>query len=105
MARILLIDNARVCKRFEAPNPRGRGHEVAGTSRDGYEGIENCKQLNPDLVILDVIMPRICGLEYLRGIWNIDPQAKILVISGDGREEHVSGSLSEGHRAVSRSPI
>jgi len=89
MARTLLIDDAEYANDLMQLILEAGGHEVAGTARDGYEGIEKYKQLNPDLVILDIIMPRMGGLECIREIRDIDPEAKILVISGDGQEEHV----------------
>jgi two-component system chemotaxis response regulator CheY len=96
MARILLIDDAEYANDLMQLILEAGGHEVAGTARDGYEGIEKYKQLNPDLVILDVIMPRMGGLECLRGIRDINPKAKILVISGDGQEEHVKRLIVGG---------
>ena len=96
MARILLIDDAEYANDLMKMILEAGGHEVAGTARDGYEGIEKYRQLNPDLVILDVIMPRMGGVECLEGIRNINPGAKILVVSADGQEEHVRNLVMEG---------
>ena len=104
MARILLIDDAEYANDLMQLILEAGGHEVAGTARDGYEGIEKYKQLNPDLVILDVIMPRMGGLECLRGIRDIDPEAKILVVSGDGQEEHVKWLIVGGAQGYITKP-
>lgn len=89
MARILLIDDAEYANDLMEMILEAGGHEIAGTARDGYEGIEKYKELNPDLVILDVIMPRMGGMECLERIRSINPGAKILIVSADGQEEHV----------------
>ncbi|HVP95131.1 MAG TPA: response regulator [Methanoregulaceae archaeon] len=96
MARILLIDDAEYANDLMQLILVAGGHEIVGKARDGYEGIEKYRQLNPDLVILDVIMPRMGGMECLNTIRHINPEAKILVVSADGQEEHIKRLVREG---------
>ena len=91
-----MVDDAEYAKDLMGLFLTEGGHEIAGVAGDGYEGIEKYKQLKPDLVILDVIMPRMGGMECLEEIRKIDPKAKILIVSADGQEEHVRRLVREG---------
>lgn len=57
------------------------GHEVIGTARDGAEAVERFRALRPGLVIMDLIMPRMNGLDGLRAILRIDPDANVVIAS------------------------
>ena len=63
------------------------GIKVAGKAYDGLEGIEQFKKLNPDVVLLDIMMPDYDGFYLLDEIYSINPQAKVIVVSGDIKEE------------------
>ncbi len=96
MGRILLIDDSLYAKDLLRRFLTAGGHEIAGEAADGYAGLELYSKLKPDLVILDMIMPRLNGLETLRALRMTDPNAKVLIISADGQEEHVSDMAKEG---------
>ncbi len=96
MGSILLIDDSLYAKDLLRRFLTAGGHEIAGEAADGLDGIELYSKLKPDLVILDMIMPRLNGLETLRAIRRSDPDAKVLIISADGQEEHVSDMAKEG---------
>ena len=61
--------------------PQVLGHEVVGTARDGQAGVQQYEALHPDVVILDLIMPRMNGREALREIRSRDPQATVVIAS------------------------
>jgi len=63
------------------------GIKVAGKAFDGLEGIEQFEKLNPDIVLLDIMMPDYDGFYLLDKIFEINPKAKVIVISGDIKEE------------------
>lgn len=104
MARILLIDDAEFANDLMKLILHAGGHEIVGTARDGFEGIEQYRQYNPDLVILDVIMPRMGGAECLKGIMDFDPGAKVLIVSADGQEGHVQRLIAGGAMGYVRKP-
>jgi two-component system, chemotaxis family, chemotaxis protein CheY len=56
--------------------------EVVGEAADGYEAIEKARGLKPDLVILDIAMPRLDGLQAIPRIHEAAPGVRILVLSG-----------------------
>ena len=55
------------------------GHEIVGEASDGQEALRKFAALLPDAVVMDVIMPRMNGLDALREIRRIDPQAKVVM--------------------------
>ncbi len=80
--------------------------EVCGEACDGVEAIGKAAQLRPDVVLLDVSMPRLSGLEAASQIRRVSPASKILIISQHDPEEMLPKSLAAGARGfVSKSDI
>jgi two-component system chemotaxis response regulator CheY len=72
------------------------GGEVVGEAKDGKHAIDLYKKLKPDLVLLDITMPRVDGLEALRSIMEIDRDARIIIVSSLGNKEMIKEALSRG---------
>ena len=70
--------------------------EVAGEASDGQEAIEACKRLDPDLVLMDVAMPGLGGLEAALEIRRTCPRTKVLVLTQYDDKEYVSRFLKAG---------
>ncbi len=82
MARKLLVaDDALIIREMIKDAAQEAGWEIVGEAEDGQAAIEQYKDLNPDAVTLDLVMPEHDGLHALRGIMNDDPSAKVLVVS------------------------
>ena len=83
--RILLVDDSRTSLRQLEKVFMDLGKfEVIGKARNGAEAVKLYKTLNPDLVVMDIIMPSMDGLQALRSIMQLDKQAKVLMISSVG---------------------
>jgi DNA-binding NarL/FixJ family response regulator len=74
------------------------GWEVCGEAADGREAIEKCKRLKPDLLILDICMPKLNGVDAARHILRNDPAQKILVVTDVNSEQVVRDCLEAGVR-------
>jgi CheY-like chemotaxis protein len=79
--RILIADDHEAVRRGLRSALLGAGWEVCGEATNGQEAIEKTLELKPDLVILDVSMPHVGGLEAAREILKSSPTTKILVFT------------------------
>ena len=79
--RLLIVDDAEAPLRRLECMLRELGHEVVGTARNGAEAVQAFATLQPDVVIMDVIMPRMNGLDALRVIRDAHPQARVIMAS------------------------
>ena len=73
------------------------GHEVVATASNGEEALAQCQQLHPEVVLMDVRMPRMDGLTCTARLAEQDPGAKVIIITG-GRttEEDAVGAGAQG---------
>lgn len=70
--------------------------EVAGEAADGYEVVHQARELHPDVILLDLVMPGQSGLEALAQIKNENPDARILVLTSFGDNDRVFSAIRAG---------
>lgn len=70
--------------------------QVITEARDGNEAIKKYKEFNPDIVLLDIIMPKVNGLTALKEIQQYDPKAKVIMCSAMGQKTLVMEALQCG---------
>ena len=81
------------------------GYEVVGEAENGLVGIELYKELNPDIVTMDITMPEMSGLDALKEITKVDPQAKIVMVSAMGQEAMVREAIVSGAKGFIVKPF
>ena len=96
MGKILVVDDSYLTRFLLAKILAGGGHEVVGEAGDGVEALEKVRDLRPDVVILDIIMPRMRGLETLREIREISPSTRVIICSGDTQDFTVRDAVQNG---------
>jgi len=74
------------------------GYEIAAEAEDGLQAIEKYKATKPDLVTMDIMMPNMDGITAIKKIMEIDPEAKIIVVSAMGQKALVIEALNSGAR-------
>jgi two-component system chemotaxis response regulator CheY len=74
------------------------GYEIAAEAADGTEAVDRFREQSPDLVTLDIVMPRKSGLDALREILALNPGACVVMCSALGQEALVMESLEAGAR-------
>ncbi len=79
--RLLIVDDAMIMRLRIATIAREAGWEVAGEAADGAEGLARYRELRPDLVTLDIVMPTLDGVETLRSLVAEDPAARVVMVS------------------------
>jgi two-component system chemotaxis response regulator CheY len=95
-ARILVVDDAQFMRMMLKNILSGAGYEVAGEGENGVQAIEKYKDLKPDLVIMDMIMPEMGGIDAVREIVKLDPAAKVLMCSAMGQQALVVEAIQVG---------
>lgn len=79
---VVVDDEALVRERFRYAFPlEDNGYEIVGEAEDGEEALELCLQCNPDVVITDVVMPRMNGLELTEKLRSLMPRVKVIILS------------------------
>ena len=81
------------------------GFTVVAEAVDGAEGVEKYRLIRPDLTIMDIFMPEKNGIDATREIVSGDANAKILICSGTGYDEHVEDAMQAGARGVIYKPF
>lgn len=81
MKKILIIDDSPFIAREISTILEGKDYEVIGHAKNGEDGISMYKELKPDIVTLDIIMPGIDGIETAAKLLEYDADAKIVMLS------------------------
>ena len=98
MARVLVADDASVMRQMIREIIEAEGHEVVGEASDGDEVVEEFKRLHPDVVTMDIVMPRRSGIDAVKGIIELDPSACVVMCSALGQETLVKEAMQAGAR-------
>src|SRR5688500_13926286 len=78
--RVMICDDHALCRRgLIMVLDSEEGMDVVGEAEDGEEAIKKAEELAPDVVLMDVRMPNVSGIEATRRIAEVDPSAKILM--------------------------
>ncbi len=97
MINILLVDDqALLCEVLKTWLDVEKDIQVLGIAHDGQEAIEAVEQLQPDIVLMDIDMPQMDGLEATKIISQRFPQVKVIFLSGHDDEVYLSKSLRAG---------
>ena len=86
MAKVLIVDDAAFMRLSIKTMLERHGFEISGEAENGEEAIAKYKELKPDVVTMDITMPGMSGIEALKAIRQIDPKAKVVVVSSMGQE-------------------
>lgn len=105
MANILLIDDSQLARNILRLILETEGHTICGEASNGRMGFEKYKQLNPDLVFCDIMMNEMNGVECLRAIRSVNPEAKVVICTSIGDELHFNEAISSGAKAFIKKPI
>jgi len=98
MSRILIIDDDEMFLSALNNILQNEGYTITSTA-DGPHGIELYRIQRPDLVLLDVGLPTMNGIEVLKRIKHIDPNARVIVVTGYASEEWAKRALQNGAAA------
>ena len=93
---MLVVDDAAFMRKVLSDALAAGGHEVVGEAGDGDAAIAAYRDLQPDLVTLDITMPEKDGLATLCELVEIDPAARVVICSALGQETKVLDAIKAG---------
>lgn len=92
----VIIDDNDITREVLRVTMRGDGYNVLGEATDGETGLELIKTLKPDIVFLDIIMPRVSGIDVLKQIKKGWPQTVVLMVTGNSDRPTVQAAVQNG---------
>jgi two-component system chemotaxis response regulator CheY len=98
MARVLIADDASFMRQMIREIIEPEGHEIVGEATNGIEAMEHYSELLPDVVTMDIVMPKRSGIDAVKGIVTEHPTACVVMCSALGQEALVMEALQAGAR-------
>ncbi|MFO8084090.1 MAG: response regulator [Desulfobacterales bacterium] len=104
MSKVLLIDDEETNVRVLAISLRSDGYEVV-TAYSGEEGLEVFDRESPDIVVTDIKMPGMDGIDVLKNIKNRSPKTEVIIITGHGDIDNAIEALKHGASDFINKPV
>ena len=95
---VLVCDDAIFMRTMISDILSQAGYEVVGEAETGVQAVEKYKQLKPDLVTMDIVMPDMGGIDAVREIVQFDRDARVLMCSAMGQQALVVEAIQAGAR-------
>jgi len=96
MTSVLIVDDAPLFQAGLAAALKAEGFAVVGQAGDALTGVTLARQLQPELVVLDVLMPGMSGLEVVDKLLNVAPSTKVMLLTSSESEEDLLTSIKAG---------
>ncbi|MDD6796824.1 MAG: response regulator [Bacteroides sp.] len=93
---ILICDDAAFMRMMIKDILTKNGYNIAGEAENGLKAIEKYNELKPDLVLMDITMPEMDGIQALKSIKSNDPSAVVIMCSAMGQQAMVIESIQSG---------
>ena len=95
--RVLIVDDHTVVRDgLQALISAEAGMQVVGAAADGIEAVRLARELNPDVILLDLVMPRMDGVQTTLEIKRDNPEARILVLTSFAEDHQVFSAIKSG---------
>ncbi|TWU33310.1 response regulator [Novipirellula artificiosorum] len=94
--RLLIVDDALFMRKRIREIAESAGWEIAGEAEDGEQAVALYQQENPDLVTLDIVMPKLDGVSALKQLMQHDPQARVVMVSAVNQRPKLAECIQAG---------
>ena len=105
MGKILIVDDTLFMRTLLKNVLNNGGHTIVGEAVDGSDGVAKYKALKPDLVTMDVVMPKMNGIDALKAIKEFDPAARVIMCTAVGQEQMVKLAIKSGAKGYIIKPF
>lgn len=103
--RLLVVDDSEPVRVDLRSMVESADYEVVGEAGDGAQAVALYRELKPDLVLMDLLMPVLNGIEAARQIRDFDPEARIIAVSGLVQPSVQAATLDAGMIALVPKPV
>jgi two-component system chemotaxis response regulator CheY len=103
--RFLLVDDSVFARKHLARMVESFGGRVAGEAGDGSTAVAEYSRTQPDVVLMDIVMPCMEGIEAAERIVRHDPAARIVMVSSVGYQENIVSALQKGAKHFIQKPV
>ncbi len=103
--RYLVVDDSVFARKNLSKMIESFGGEVAGEAGDGCTAITEYDRTNPDVVLMDITMPQMEGIEAADRIVRQHPEARVIMVSSVGYQENIVAALQKGARHFVQKPV
>ena len=104
-ATVLIVDDAVFMRNILRAIITDKGYTVVAEAASGIEAMKILHDQDPDIVILDIILPDANGLDLLESILTVSPQVKVVICSSISQEPIIKKALDHGAKAFIQKPF
>ncbi len=105
LGKVLVVDDSRMSRSILRDILEKAGYSVIGEAANGLDGVNAYKEYKPDLVTLDITMPKMDGLEALNQILSFDADARAIMITAAGQQDKLITALKVGAKRFISKPF
>ena len=105
MGTVLIVDDSKYLRLMIRKILKRHGHNIVAEAGTGEEAIEQYKLHSPDVVTMDVVMPKLNGLQAIKEIIGINPKANIVIVTALGHEPLIRQALKLGAKGFVIKPF
>lgn len=102
---ILVVDTSKLVRKIIIDSLEDFGCTVVGEAGSGEEALTQYKLLKPDLVIMNLVLPNISGVEIIEKILNIDPASRIIICSSCQERQTIYHAIKTGAKDFMLKPF
>ncbi|HEY6936394.1 MAG TPA: response regulator [Terriglobales bacterium] len=103
--RYLIVDDSVFARKNLSRMVESFGGQVVGEAGDGRAAIAEYDRVRPDLVLMDITMPEMEGIEAAERIVRQHPEARVIMVSSVGYQENIVAALQRGARHFVQKPV
>lgn len=103
--RYLVVDDSVFARKNVAKMVESFGGEIASEAGDGCTAITEYDRTSPDMVLMDITMPQMEGIEAAERIVRAHPEARVVMVSSVGYQENIVAALQKGARHFVQKPV